>query len=58
MEKKLTGAQVPEQVPVVRDGNIITSRGAGTSFDFALELVSVLAGDEKADEIGASVCYR
>ena len=58
MEKKLTGAQVPEQVPVVRDGNIITSRGAGTSFDFGLELVSVLAGAEKAEKIRTSVCYR
>ena len=58
MEKKLTGAVVPEEVPVVRDGNIITSRGAGTSFDFGLELVRVLAGDEKAEEVRSSVCYR
>lgn len=58
MERKLTGAMVPEKVPVVRDGNIITSRGAGTSFDFGLELVRVLAGAEKAEEVRSSVCYR
>ncbi|HHL45006.1 MAG TPA: DJ-1/PfpI family protein [Gammaproteobacteria bacterium] len=32
---------------VVRDGNIITSRGPGTAMDFALELVEVLAGKER-----------
>lgn len=57
MEKKLEGARVSEE-SVVRDGNIITSRGAGTSFDFALELIGVLAGEEKAAEIARSVCYR
>ncbi|XP_066914762.1 protein dj-1beta-like [Clytia hemisphaerica] len=29
---------------VVRDGNIITSRGPGTSFEFALEIVDALKG--------------
>ena len=58
MEGQLTGAVVPEGVSVVRDGNIITSRGAGTSFDFGLELVEVMAGPEKAAEVGSSVCYR
>ncbi len=32
---------------VVRDGNIITSRGPGTAMDFALELVEALCGHEK-----------
>ncbi len=41
---------------VVRDGNIITSRGAGTAHIFALALVEALCGKEAAAEIAASTC--
>lgn len=34
---------------VVVDGSVVTSRGAGTAMAFALELVRILAGPEKAD---------
>lgn len=33
---------------VVVDGPVVTSRGAGTAMEFALELVRILAGTEKA----------
>lgn len=36
---------------VVIDDNIITSQSAGTAMDFALELVGLLAGKEKQQEI-------
>ena len=36
---------------VVVDGKIITSRGPGTSLEFALSLVHQLFGKEKADEV-------
>ncbi len=36
---------------VVRDGHIITSRGAGTALEFAFELVRALEGNEKAAEV-------
>jgi DJ-1 family protein len=50
---ELPGALAEERV--VRDGLVITSRGAGTAVDFGLMLVEVLFGREKADEIGRSV---
>jgi 4-methyl-5(b-hydroxyethyl)-thiazole monophosphate biosynthesis len=34
---------------VVVDGPVVTSRGAGTAMEFALELVRILVGAEKAD---------
>ena len=55
-EEKLTGAIITKNA-VVQDGNIITSRGMGTSIDFALKLVEVMAGAEKANEIGDSILY-
>jgi protein DJ-1 len=36
---------------VVIANNLITSRGPGTSFEFALALVEALVGKEKRDEI-------
>jgi 4-methyl-5(b-hydroxyethyl)-thiazole monophosphate biosynthesis len=40
--------------PVVRDGDLITSQGPGTAMTFALSLVEVLVGAEKADEVAAA----
>lgn len=48
----LTGA------PVAVDGNIITSRGVGTAIDFALELITVLVGQEMADKIASEIVYK
>ncbi len=36
---------------VVVDGNVITSRGPGTSLEFSLRLVEELYGKEKAQEL-------
>jgi 4-methyl-5(b-hydroxyethyl)-thiazole monophosphate biosynthesis len=41
---------------IVTDGKIITSRGAGTAVEFGLELVALLLGRAKADEIGKAIC--
>jgi 4-methyl-5(b-hydroxyethyl)-thiazole monophosphate biosynthesis len=46
-EVKSTGAAVEI------DGNIVTSRGPGTALDFALQLVELLEGKEKRDEVEA-----
>lgn len=46
-EKKIEDASgYDSSKNVVVDGNIITSRGPGTSICFALEIVKLLAGDE------------
>ena len=37
--------------PVEIDGNIVTSRSAGTAMDFTLTLIELLAGKEKREEI-------
>lgn len=37
--------------PVVDDGNLVTSRGPGTAFPFALHLVERLCGADKAAEV-------
>ena len=43
---------------MVHNGNIITSRGPGTSFEFALKLVEVLEGKEKAVEIAGPMILK
>jgi protein deglycase len=53
------GKELPQLIPeerVVTDGNIVTSRGAGTALDFGLALVEKLTGAEKAAEVAKSIC--
>ncbi len=42
---------------VVIDGNLITSRGAGTALEFGLQVIEHLFSPEKAREVADSVCY-
>ena len=42
---------------VVRDGNLITSRGPGKAVDFALELVMVLVGAKEAETLRKNILY-
>ena len=53
-EEGLAGAQIACE-PVVYDGNVITSRGAGTATEFALALIAYLCTEEKACEIAAQI---
>ena len=55
-EEQLTGARY-EASPVVRDGNIVTSRGMGTAIPFSLELLSYFKGEQTAAEMAKSIIY-
>lgn len=55
-EEQLTGAQVTKN-KVEKDGNIITSRGMGTAFDFGLTIVEHFCGKEKRDELAKTTIY-
>jgi 4-methyl-5(b-hydroxyethyl)-thiazole monophosphate biosynthesis len=37
--------------PVVLDGKVVTSRGPGTAMDFALQLIELLAGKARREEV-------
>jgi 4-methyl-5(b-hydroxyethyl)-thiazole monophosphate biosynthesis len=41
---------------VVTDGNLTTSRGAGTAVEFGLHLVALLVSPAKASEVGKAIC--
>ncbi len=56
-EKKLSGART-EEVPVVVDSNIITSRGMGTAIEFAAELIALLKDRETAEKLKKSIIYN
>jgi 4-methyl-5(b-hydroxyethyl)-thiazole monophosphate biosynthesis len=43
---------------VVTDGNITTSRGAGTAVDFSLRLIEILKDKEEADRISKQIIYK
>ena len=43
------------EASVVADGNLVTSRGPGTAFEFALALVEKLCGVDKKKEVAAAM---
>lgn len=55
-EEKLAGANVLD-VPAVTDKNVTTGRGMGAATDFALELIRVLQGEDKAKEMAEKIVF-
>ena len=50
--------EIIEDAAVVVDGNIITSRGAGTAVEFGLALAKILTGEDTAREVAESIHYQ
>lgn len=46
-----------ENEEVIRDGNILTSRGAGTAIPFALAIIRGLCPPDTAEKVASSICY-
>lgn len=55
-EDQLQGASV-QNIPVVKDGNIITAYGAGAAFDFGFCILSHLKGEKTAEAMKKSMRY-
>lgn len=56
-ESQLEGAEVTEG-PVEISGKVVTGRGMGASVDFALAIAGIFCGQDKADEMAETICYR
>lgn len=54
-EPQLIGAHVSASSNVIVDGNIITSRGAGTSLEFGLTIVEILKSLDVASRLKAQM---
>lgn len=57
-EEEMAGAGHLLRDPVVVDGKLITSRGAGTAIPFALALITALRGAGAAEEIARAIIYQ
>lgn len=59
MEGELTEAgAAPVDCSVVKADGLITGRGPGSAFDFALGLLEALAGAEKQSQVADGLVYR
>lgn len=58
VKKNLDGYLYSEE-RVVRDGNLVTSRGPGTAFEFGIELVRAVRGDDgEADKLAGPMLLK
>ncbi len=56
-EEYLAGAEILSD-GVVRDGNIITARGAGVAWEFGAEIAAQIVGKEKSEGILGAIQWR
>ena len=57
LESEMGGAVICRQAGAVTDGNVTTGKAAGTSIQFALELLRVLRGEEAAETVKKSIHF-
>jgi 4-methyl-5(b-hydroxyethyl)-thiazole monophosphate biosynthesis len=55
LEKEFGSSTTHSEARVVVDGNIVTSRGAGTALEFSLRLAGILASSTTADDLRQSM---
>lgn len=55
-EEKMTGAEFVNEMVVV-DGNVVTSRGLGTSMEFGFGILELLISKEKAEEVRKQIVF-
>ena len=56
-EDGMDGCEIVKGARVVTDGLITTARGLGCAIDLGLELVSLLCGEDKAQEVKSKIQY-
>lgn len=56
-EDGMDGCEIVKGARVVTDGLISTARGLGCAIDLGLELVSLLRGEQKAQEVKSKIQY-
>ncbi|MCQ2538496.1 MAG: DJ-1/PfpI family protein [Lachnospiraceae bacterium] len=56
-EEKLTGAKCRTKA-VVKDDNVITSRGMGTAIEFGLEIVAYFTDEATAKKLEKGIIYK
>ncbi|KAA6352001.1 putative cysteine protease YraA [termite gut metagenome] len=56
-EKYLEGAELTGE-QVVRAGNIITGKGPGATIEFALTIIEMMVGTDKAEELAKALCVK
>jgi len=57
-EEKVFNTSIYQSSAVVKDDNIITSRGVGTAIDFALDLIGEIKGEKVKQETAARILYE
>lgn len=57
-EYGMGSAKMAENVPCIRDGNIITGTSAGCATPFGLALISALKGEDTANAIAKQIVIR
>lgn len=56
-ESGMDGCDIERGARVVTDGRITTARGLGCAIDLGLELVALLVGKDKAEEVKSKIQY-
>ncbi|KAF7141920.1 hypothetical protein RHSIM_Rhsim06G0206300 [Rhododendron simsii] len=56
--EQLSSSAITVESRVQQDGNVVTSRGPGTTMELAVALVELLFGKDKADEVSGPLVMR